>query len=151
MKVAQWIRTHPGPAVTVVADAPLRQVAKRLLAESHLRDLYVVDGRGEIIGRLSHERLAKHILAAHRPRATRRELFERLTDAPAKELMNRHFVTAHPDEELDEVLAHMIEHHVEDLPVVDDERRVVGTVNLTEVLRVFHEEEGFSADPSSNS
>jgi len=140
MKVAQWIDEHPRQAVTVSVDTPLEQAMRRLLKESNGRDLYVVNKEGTIAGRLSHEMLARRMLAEHRPRTTRREIFERITHAPANELMNQHFVTAHCGEDLDEVLARMIDHRIEDLPVVDDDGGILGVVNMTDVLRVFSDE-----------
>lgn len=50
-------------------------------------------------------------------------------------------MTAHPDEDLDEVLARMIDRKVEDLPVVNKNNEILGAVNMNDVLRAFCHDE----------
>lgn len=137
MKVAKWIRLYTGRPVTVAANSLLEDAVTRLLVEPVIRDLYVLDEQGALIGHISHDALARHVLAAHRPYTTRREMIERLTDAPVVELMEKHYVSAHPDEDLDEVLSRMIDRKVEDLPVVNTNNEILGAINMRDVLRAF--------------
>ena len=50
MKVSEWLASHDSAIVTVHADSPLARVAERLLAETCLRDVYVVDEDGRLAG-----------------------------------------------------------------------------------------------------
>jgi predicted transcriptional regulator len=46
-------------------------------------------------------------------------------------------VSAHPDEQLDNVLHRMLEYEVDDMPVLDDNNGVVSSIRLTDVLRAL--------------
>ena len=49
-------------------------------------------------------------------------------------LLHSNVVYGHPDEELDNVLHRLLDSDLEDLPIVDDDRKLCGLVNLTEIL-----------------
>ena len=135
MKVSKWIRQCPGQVVTVSPDWRLEEIVDRLLQQSGLRDVYVVADDGRVLGHLSHRRLARLLLAEHRPVHSRRQIMERVAGGAAHELMESHFPSAHPDEELEDVLHRLLENDMEDMAVVDDLGVLVGAVNLTAVLR----------------
>ena len=137
MKVSEWLASHDSVIVTVHADSPLARVAERLLAETCLRDVYVVDENGRLVGHISHKRLAEYVLAEHRPAHTRRQLMERVAGGAAGDFMNATFASASPDEEIDEVLHRQLEHEIEDMPVIDAKGVLLGAVNLTAVLEAF--------------
>ncbi|MBI1371976.1 MAG: CBS domain-containing protein [Phycisphaera sp.] len=136
MNVNHWLAVHPRQPLTVTEDATTEAAADVLFTDPGARDLYVVDADGRIVGLVSMRRLARHVLHAHHPRHSRRQILDRLTAGPV-ESMTRHFATAHPDEHLDDVLARMVDHEQEDLPVIDDSGRILGAVRLAEVLRDY--------------
>ena len=137
MKVSQWLDKHADRIVTVPPTAALPEVMSRLLEEPCLRDIYVADKDGQLIGHISHRRLAEHVLAEARPTHTRRQLMERVAVGTAADFMNSVLATASPDEALDEVLDRQLEMELEDMPVLDDDGHVLGAINLTHVLRHF--------------
>ncbi len=65
---------------------------------------------------------------------------ERVFGGSAREIMERDFLTAHPDEALNNVLHRMLEYGVDDMPVVDDTNTILGTINLTDVMRASLED-----------
>jgi len=141
MKVSEWLAGNPDQIVTVPARATLGSVIARLLEEPCLRDVYVTGtDTGELIGHISHRRISEHVLAEHRSTHTRRQLMERVAAGTAADFMNSVFAQASPEEELDNVLNRQLEMEIEDMPVVDDDGKVVGAVNLTRVLRHYMEE-----------
>lgn len=135
MKVDEWMRSHPVQVVTVRSDTSLEAAVDELMLGPSLRDVYVVDDDGVLLGHLSHERLLRLVLDEHRHVRSRRQLMERVAGGVARDLMNSSFPTANPNEELDNVLDRAIEHRIEDLPVVDDRGVLIGAINLTAVLR----------------
>lgn len=141
MKVAEWMEAHPSGLVTLAPECTLDEALTRMLAGPCLRDLYVVDARGVLLGHLSHRQLAALVLARHRPVHTLRELMNRVATGRVRELMQRGFPVARPDEELDDVLHRQLEHDVEDMPVVGADGKLLGAVNLSEVLRAALREE----------
>lgn len=135
--IATWIINHPTRIITVDAKATLAQCAQRLFNEPGRRDLYVVGNGRHLIGHISHDKLAKLLLARHRPNLTRSEIFEYLVDGAAADVMDSDFETADTDDSLDDVLIRMLDNGVEDLPIVDADGCAIGSVNMTEVLRQY--------------
>jgi CBS domain-containing protein len=137
MKVSEWLKSHDSAIVTVSSGSPIDEVIARLLNQPCLRDVYVTADDGRLLGHISHKRLAEHLLAEHRPTHTRRQLMERVAGGAARDFMNSAFAVAAPGEELDDVLNRQLEMDIEDMPVVGEDGRTVGAVNLTAVLRNF--------------
>lgn len=137
MKVAEWIRQHPGLLRTVAPEVPKEDVATRMLAEPARRDVYVVSTDGQVLGHISHKKMAALFLAEHCPVHTRRQIIARVTAVCAEDLMDGCFPSAGLEEELDAVLYRQLEHDVEDLPVLDEEGLVLGMVNLSAVIKEY--------------
>jgi len=135
MKVSEWIRNHRRSVIIALPDLSMEEVLDRFLAEPCLRDLYVVDDDHRLIGHISHKRIAELVLAQHRPVHTRRQIMERVACGSARELMQTDFPSAHPDEDLDDVLHRQLEQYVEDMPVIAADGSLLGAVNLSAVLR----------------
>lgn len=136
MKVSDWLRKHPTHAGIVQEHWSLEQVMEKLLGNSRLNDLYVIDSKNVVVGHLSYKKLAKLVLAEHCNYHTRSQILERITGGTAAELMEIHFATASPDEELAEILFRQLDHWVEDLPVVNSAGEFLGVINLSDVLLV---------------
>ena len=134
MKVSDWLRQHPIQAGVVQEDWNLEQIMEKLLSNSRLKDLYVLDANKLVIGHLSYKKLARLVLAEHHAFHTRRQILERIAPGSAVELMEAHFVSASPDENLEEILYRQLDHWVEDLPVINQRGELHGVINLSDVL-----------------
>jgi len=55
----------------------------------------------------------------------------------ASQLMTRHVVTVRCETPLSAAVREMFEHRVNRLPVVDDDRRLMGIISRSDVLRMF--------------
>ncbi len=95
---------------------------------------HVLNSKNQIIGHLSYKKLAKLVLAEHRVHHTRSELLERVAAGSAAELMETHFVSADPDESLDEIVYRQLDHWVEDIPVINQQKELLGVINLSDIL-----------------
>ncbi len=135
MKVSDWIKSHPAQPVTVTKDEPMAQVVATFLSHEGLRDLYITSPEDRIIGVVRHRRLVRLMLAQHLPIQTRHEIMERVSGGIVEDIMERDYVSAKPQEVLDNVLNRMIQYEVEDMPVIDDANRAIGNINLTDMLR----------------
>ena len=138
MKVSEWARQHPRQPATVDPDSTLEQLTASFLSHDALRDIYIVSLQGRIVGHIRHLRLAQILLSEHLPVQSHRQILERIHRGCAGELMETEFVFAHPDEELDNVLHRMLEYETEDIPILDNAHRIVGNINLTDVLKAVH-------------
>jgi len=130
--------------VTVGAATPLKDAAA-LLAEHRISGLPVVDEDGHVLGVLSEgDILFKETGPPERP-----SLLERLLAVPsiafdpklaartAGEAMSAPAVTIGPRRPVTEAAMTMIEARVNRLPVVDDERRLIGIVTRADLVRAF--------------
>jgi CBS domain-containing protein len=134
MKIAEWLERHPVEGVTVGPEASLEDAARVLLAEPECRDIYVIDTGGRVVGHLGFRRLAGVLLSAHRPTHSRRQIIDRVAGGPVREYMDRRFLAASPDENVHHVLHAHMERRVEDIPVVDDDRRLLGVIRLRDLV-----------------
>jgi CBS domain-containing protein len=127
---------------------PFKEVA-RLLAGHRISGLPVVDEDERVIGVISETDLMMHQAQAPHPYGPKRRFrFTALTpDAKrraakarartAGQLMSEPPVTVHADDSIVEAARVMAERHVERLPVLDEEERLVGIVTRRDLLRVF--------------
>ena len=74
------------------------------------------------------------ILLEQQPVHTRRQLMERVAGGNVSELMDPEIYVAHCDESLDEVLSRQLSKQLEDMPVVDNEGKFVGAINLSQAI-----------------
>ncbi|MEN8651916.1 CBS domain-containing protein [Streptomyces sp. 21So2-11] len=147
MKHTQIGTVMVSDVITARADTGFKEVA-RLLGENRISGLPVVDDDDKVIGVISETDLILHQAAEPLPgeRAPRRRpLFTRVARASAvKEraetagaLMSTPAVTVRAEETIAAAARTMAQQHIERLPVVDEEDRLVGIVTRREVLRVF--------------
>ncbi|MHC5909202.1 CBS domain-containing protein [Streptomyces sp. S6] len=127
--------------VRTVRDTSFKEVA-RLLAEHRISGLPVVDGDDKVLGVVSETDLLLRRAAAEPPAPARLTRAARRRAAKAKartagQLMSWPPVTVHAEDSIAEAARTMAEHHVERLPVLDVEDRLVGIVTRSDLLRVF--------------
>jgi CBS domain-containing protein len=128
---------------------PFKEVA-RLLADHRISGLPVVDDDEKVIGVISetdlllrqartpdpHEPPRRRFPFAPLTRSARRQA----TKAQARtagRLMTEPPITVHADDTIVEAARTMAQRHVERLPVVDEEDRLVGIVTRRDLLQVF--------------
>ncbi|MDX6312619.1 MAG: hypothetical protein QOF44_2083 [Streptomyces sp.] len=130
--------------VRAVYATPFKQIAA-LLARNHISGLPVVDEDEKVIGVLSETDLmlrqaeqedAGHLRRFRLTRAARRAA-ARAHARTAGQLMSTPPVTVRADDSITRAARAMAEHHVERLPVLDEENRLVGIVTRQDLLRVF--------------
>nr|WP_194941167.1 MULTISPECIES: chloride channel protein [Myxococcaceae] len=125
-----WLRAEGVRAIvvpepqTVSPSTPFQELVVRLLEQQAGGDLYVVDPHGRLLGVVVLERLKGH-LPDH-------SLLEMTV---AADVMDTGIVPITPELSLAEVAARFSETALEYLPVVDAQRRLVGTVSKSDVLK----------------
>ncbi|MFF4908110.1 CBS domain-containing protein [Streptomyces sp. NPDC001260] len=127
---------------------PFKEVV-RLLGENRISGLPVVDEDEKVIGVISetdlmirqadtpdpYEQPRHHPLAAMTRESRTRKAKARARTAG--QLMTEPAVTVHADDTIVEAARTMALHHVERLPVLDEEQRLVGIVTRRDLLQVF--------------
>jgi CBS-domain-containing membrane protein len=134
--------------VRAESGTPFKEVA-RLLAAHRISGLPVVDEDDKVVGVLSETDLLMHQattpdpyepkhrarLAGLTPGARRRTA--KGEARTAGELMTRPPVTVHADDTIVQAARAMAQRHVDRLPVLDEEDRLVGIVTRCDLLQVF--------------
>ncbi|HSH49821.1 MAG TPA: CBS domain-containing protein [Halomonas sp.] len=141
MKTSEWMAIHPVKALTVVGECSLQEAARMLLDDPEGRDLFVLDAEGRVSGHLGFWHVATLLLAKLRPTDSLRELVERITLGSVADHMDDRVMCAGADEDIDDILyrhdlfQQHVERRVEDIPVVDEQRRLLGVIRLSDLLR----------------
>lgn len=147
MKHTQIGTVMVSDVITARADTGFKEVA-RLLGDNRISGLPVIDEDDKVIGVISETDLMLHQATEQLPRentARRSPPFTRAARArsvkaragTAGALMSTPPVTVHAEETIAAAARTMTQRHIERLPVVDEEDRLVGIVTRREVLRVF--------------
>ncbi|WP_311946093.1 CBS domain-containing protein [Halomonas piscis] len=141
MKTSDWIAAYPVRALTLTGECELQEAARMLLDNPERRDIFVLDAEGRVCGHLGFWHVSSLLLVALRPTHSLRELVERITLGSVAEHMNDRVMCAEADEEINDILYRHdlfqkhIERRVEDIPVVDEQRRLLGVIRLSDLLR----------------
>ncbi|WP_314225054.1 CBS domain-containing protein [Streptomyces zaehneri] len=127
-------------------ETPFKDVA-RLLDRHRISGVPVVDDDDKVLGVVSETDLIRHQAArpAHgRLRRGRNPARGSTADATAAalattagELMSTPAVTVHPEQRVADAARIMERRHVDRLPVVDEEDRLIGIATRRDLLRVF--------------
>ena len=139
----------------VHVDDDLISVARDAIAQPRTRLLSVVDADERLVGVLPVLRVVEEIVSRASPEALMAEVddlesagrFGREVGARiCGDLMNPP-VALRPDSTVGDAFRAMHDHHYSGLPVVDDDRRVIGYVDLLELaLRYLEDYPGHSPD-----
>lgn len=136
--------------VSTVTEQTSMAAAAHLIVSERISGLPVVDAQQRLVGIVTEADFLRGLgVPAHQPAhnlwQTLETLFAHLGHAgemespgdPVSRHMARMVICTAPQADLDEVLALMKQHHIKRLPVCDDERRVVGMVTRSDLVRVF--------------
>ena len=110
--------------VTVRHDADYK-VALRLMQDHALHHVPVLDGGDSLVGIVAERDLL--LAAMHHMQAA----------VDVGDVMHRQVVTTTGDTPIGEAAALMVDHRIGGLPVLDEDRRVVGVITETDIFRAF--------------
>ena len=119
------VRNHMStPAVTIASDADYK-TALKLMQESALHHLPVVDAAGKLVGMAAERdllRAATHYLQSA---------------VEIGDVMHRGVVTVSPEMPITQAASLMVDKHIGGLPVVDANEGLVGIITETDVFRAL--------------
>lgn len=124
---------------TVGVDASLREAVESIIRDSETRKVYVLNEGGKLVGTITLEVLLRHVGYTFGVRSTGMTSFLRMlseiSDDKVKDVMTKP-VKVSKDEMLVNVTKLMVEHHLNDLPVVDSQGNLVAELNGLDILRL---------------
>lgn len=123
---------------TVSTEASLKNAVEAIVEDSDTRKVYVVDGEGKLKGTITLEtllRLAGYRLGVRSAGITSLlRMLAEISDDKVTEVMGKPIKVLH-NEMLVNVTKLMVDHHLNDLPVVDDDNVLVGELNGLDILK----------------
>lgn len=119
---------------TVTGETHVK-TAVDLLARRRVSSLPVVDARGRIRGVVSEVDIPDAIIPDIRARLLPQEGSHRHPATLVSEVMTSPAITVHEKADLAEVVELMATARLKSLPVVDNEKRVVGSISRSDVIR----------------
>jgi CBS domain-containing protein len=145
VKVKDVYETMVGKPAVVREDALLKDAVDAMTVNHISRKVYVVDADEKLLGMISMEAMLKKVgyLVGVREKGVV-SFFKFVTgilEDTVTEFMEKP-VTVTNDNLVLDAMKKMVDHHLNDLPVIDDEGRIIGELNSLEILeeakRVFN-------------
>jgi CBS domain-containing protein len=126
------------PYLAVPSAATLEEAAERVTGLRQVRGIYGVDDQGRLIGTVSLGVLLRHLTTArHRPQFHVRSLLSRLTSEQVADLMDSHVIYATTEDDVEQVVDRMIAANIKEIPVVDQDRRLIGALGLLDLWNLL--------------
>ena len=139
--------------VSVKPDTPLQEAAE-LLARHGFDGMPVVDEENKLVGILTEydliskgsavhlptfQKVIENLGIYHKDKSRFNKDFAELAALKVKDVMNNDPLTLVEDATYEEAVAAFREHHrVNPMPVIDQERKVVGVVSRFDILKPLH-------------
>lgn len=132
--------------LTVKPKTPLPEVW-RIIFKEHVHGLPVVDNKNKLIGIISAEDLLTKLFPeydesfdidsafASDEDETIKEKLKKLEKLTAENIMNKHVLYTRPNTSLMRALSRMIVRKVRQLPVIDENDRLVGIISKTDIFK----------------
>ncbi len=122
--------------------ASVDEVAEKMIMKPEVRIIYVVDEKGRVKGTLSLGYLIRSLTARrHRPRFHARSIIEYITCEKVGDIMDKDVIFAKIDDDIEKVLDLMLENNIKDIPVVDNQGKIISNIGLLDLWR-FSEQTG---------
>ncbi|MBW1678225.1 MAG: CBS domain-containing protein [Deltaproteobacteria bacterium] len=125
------------PYLTISGDCTLNEATEKITGMRQLRSVYVLDKQERLQGTLSLGALIREVIAAqHKPQFSVRSLLTRITSEDVADIMDKHVIYAQRDDDLEKILNRMIHYNIKEIPVVDEDQRIIANVGILDLWRL---------------
>lgn len=115
---------------------PIGELAEAIEWFRHSRQLYVVDEADQLLGNITLARLVMYTFArSHGTSMNPRHILDLITCECAGDLMTEGTLSTRMDENLDDLLERMVGRNVEEVPVLDEEGKIIADLTMVDLLR----------------
>jgi CBS domain-containing protein len=141
MKVSEVLDTVVNlPYLAISAESCIEEIAEKISSMLHIRGIYVVDDKGRIQGYVSLGVLIRNVMdARYKPHFHARSLLDQITCEKVADIMERHLIYARQDDDLEKVLDRMLQRNIKQIPVVDEEQRIIVNVGILDLWKLVKE------------
>jgi CBS domain-containing protein len=121
---------------TVSQDANIKRLIDVMLEDPVARKVYVVNPEGKLVGMVTTETILRLIGYRVGVRTGTLSFYKFLRDTLKEEVRDvmESPISIKAESKLTDALLKMLEEHMNDIPVVDDEGRIVGELNSLELF-----------------
>ena len=155
MEEKKLAELRPLPAaVCVEAGESLEQLVRTVLDHPESHDLCVVNEDGGLLGVINIKSIFQTIFFHHTdPKVMVRHLISLVSSEIVGDIMIADPVIAVETETVDDAIRKMIAHDLGELPVVDERKRLLGSISIHTILEAWLqiESEGVEKDNASTS
>ncbi|MDF1526879.1 MAG: CBS domain-containing protein [bacterium] len=136
MRVRDVVARHKDRQVPLVRqDAPIAELAQAIAWHRHSRQLYVVDEQDHLLGNITLGRLVMYVFASsHGSSMNPRHVIGLITCKTAGDLMTEGTLSTGMEDEVEEVLERMVAGNLDEIPVINNEGRVVADLTMVDLL-----------------
>lgn len=129
---------NPLPSL-IGANAPAVQAAEAILRNPKTRAIYIVNKEKTLLGTINARRLIRYLMPYmfHEEDITGSETLKNIRIRNVRDLITGEPVFVTEDDNLEKTVRLMIENELDELPVVDEKKKVIGEINILEVLSVW--------------
>lgn len=123
-------------ACEVSPEAEIDSIVRAFVSAPALHHVCVVDEEGHLLGLVNRKRLFKSIFSHHIAADSRvSSLLQLHTAETSCDIMITDIITTRESEQIDTVIRRMIEKNIRELPVLDDDGRVIGFLSLLMIMQ----------------
>jgi len=126
------------PYLTIHIDCTLEEASRKIADVGHLRTIYVVGHEEQLQGILSLGELIRRLISAgHKPHFHARSLLTRITAKKAADIMDKYVVYARKEDDPNSVLERMIDNHIKEIPVVDENKKIIANIGIIDLWKLI--------------
>jgi CBS domain-containing protein len=126
------------PYLTIHIDCTLEEASRKIADVGHLRTIYVISHDGRLQGILSLGELIRSLISAgHKPHFHARSLLARITAQKAADIMDKYVVYARKEDDPNSVLERMIDNHIKEIPVVDEDKKIIANIGIIDLWKLI--------------
>jgi CBS domain-containing protein len=120
----------------ITRNTSLKELVLAFGDDPTTRSLYVINSEGIYEGIITLNDLVRVVFFYHlkTEKGPSLKTYLSLIATKAHEIMSNEAVFAKDDEDLDTVLNRMFENEIQEIPIVDDRMKIIGEINLLELL-----------------
>lgn len=143
-KIADLLEQLKQRKLPVVSKrATVSEIIDAFAVSDHSRVLYVVDDEWRFIGVLSLGNMIRHVFFHyHDPSIDSRSLVSMVVSETAGDFMQREPMFAIHSEDVEDVIQRMIDRNVKEIPILDDEKRVIADITIVDLLKYYKSVKG---------
>lgn len=126
------------PYLAIHMDCTLEEASRKIADVGHLRTIYVIGYDGRLQGILSLGELIRSLISAgHKPHFYARSLLARITAKTVSDIMDKYVVCARKEEHPESVLERMIDNHIKEIPVVDEDKKIIANIGIIDLWKLI--------------